>query len=249
MADGTLELRLATALVESSDTLLDDFDPARYLRRLADTCVELLGARGAGVLLRRPEGPVLVTRSAQQPGPERELPGVGWSASPAHDSLETGKAVRPVALDSEEAAARWPDFTAVARGSGITVAYAVPLRRCEDVLGALGVGMPELPGDERGLAIAQTLADAAAMGLHNNRAYTQYRELARQLQEALASRVRIEQAKGMLAERWDTAPDEAFLILRQYARRNRIPLDQVSRAVVQRALTDGELRPDWSGPA
>ncbi|MGY0024258.1 ANTAR domain-containing protein [Streptomyces sp. cg35] len=247
MAEGTLELRLASALLECVDTLLDDFDVARYLRRLADSCAELAGSRGAGVFLRRPEGPVLVAQSTEQDACAGRLLRGDWSTSPARDSLETGKAVPPVALDSEEAVARWPAFASAAHG--VAAACAVPLRRREDVFGVLGITLPELPRSERGLAFAQTLADAAAVGLYNQRAYAQYKELSRQLQGALASRVRIEQAKGILAERWDSTPDAAFTILRQYARRNRLPMGQVAHSVIHRTLTDGELRHDKSGPS
>ncbi|WP_307840927.1 ANTAR domain-containing protein [Streptomyces sp. GESEQ-4] len=95
---------------------------------------------------------------------------------------------------------------------------------------------------EAALALAQALADAAAVGLQNHRAYAQYRTLAGQLQEALSSRVRIEQAKGMLAERWGTGADEAFVALRQYARRRRLPIDRVASAVIERVADDAELR-------
>ncbi|MFD4875818.1 ANTAR domain-containing protein [Streptomyces sp. NPDC058420] len=40
------------------------------------------------------------------------------------------------------------------------------------------------------------------------------------MQEALSSRVRIGQAKGMLAERWQVGTDEAFIALRGHARRH-----------------------------
>ncbi|NEB81089.1 GAF and ANTAR domain-containing protein, partial [Streptomyces sp. SID14478] len=155
--------------------------------------------------------------------------------------------VPPVALDSADASARWPHFTAAARDSGVAAACAVPLRRREEVLGALSLAVPEHPWHPEGLAIAQTLADATAVGLRHQRAYAQYRDLSGQLQQALASRVRIEQAKGMLAERWNTAPDAAFSLLRQYARSNRLPLDSVARDVLHHALTDSQLRPESPG--
>ncbi|WP_079084929.1 ANTAR domain-containing protein [Streptomyces dysideae] len=46
----------------------------------------------------------------------------------------------------------------------------------------------------------------------------------------------------MLAERWNTVADHAFLALRKYARRHRLPLDQVARAVVERVEDDAALR-------
>jgi hypothetical protein len=102
---------------------------------------------------------------------------------------------------------------------------------------------PEHPvWEERsGLRLAQTLADAAALGLTNHRVHAQYRTLAGQLQGALSSRVLIEQAKGMLAERWRTGVDEAFMALRQYARSRRLPLANVAMAVIAHTEDAAEL--------
>lgn len=57
-----------------------------------------------------------------------------------------------------------------------------------------------------------------------------------QLDIALRSRVLIEQAKGYLACRHDIAPDEAFRLLRQYARSHHLVLKDVARQVVQDRL-------------
>ncbi|MER5950625.1 GAF and ANTAR domain-containing protein [Streptomyces sp. NPDC001904] len=250
MSQKSRELRFAAALVEFTDTLIGDFDTARHLSRLADSSVEFLGARGAGVTLLEGNGlPGPVVHGARQSGSVRELLEREQKSGPVRDSLESGRAARAVHLASREAVALWPEFTSAARRFGIASAYAVPLRRHETLLGALSVYAPRPPSAECGLAIAQSLADATTVGLLNHRAYAQYRQLSGQLREALASRVRIEQAKGMLAERWGTTPDGAFDTLRQYARRNQRPLDQVARAVVHRALTDAQLHPDRSGPA
>lgn len=53
-----------------------------------------------------------------------------------------------------------------------------------------------------------------------------------QLQRALDSRVVIEQAKGMLAERLGISVDHAFERLRSAARSKRVRVDAVARAVV-----------------
>jgi len=57
--------------------------------------------------------------------------------------------------------------------------------------------------------------------------------VAGQLQRALNSRVVIEQAKGILAERLRITPDEAFLLLRSYARDHNYPLTQLSGDVIR----------------
>jgi hypothetical protein len=64
---------------------------------------------------------------------------------------------------------------------------------------------------------------------------------AAQLQEALDSRVVIEQAKGVLAERYSLSPDEAFALLRRSARSNRMPLRQLAAAVVASPHTPAEI--------
>ncbi|WP_353942775.1 GAF and ANTAR domain-containing protein [Streptomyces sp. HUAS MG91] len=250
MSQESRELRLAATLVEFADTLIGDFDPALHLSRLADRCLEFLDARGAAVTLLEGNGrPGPLVHGARQPQSVRELLEWEQESGPVRDSLAPGRTALAVSLVSREAAARWPEFTAAARRFGIASTYAVPLCRHETLLGALSVYAPHPPSAHGELAIAQTLADATTVGLLNHRAYAQYRKVAGQLREALASRVRIEQAKGMLAERWGTTPDGAFDTLRQYARRNRRPLDQVARAVVHRTLTDSQLRPDRYGPA
>jgi AmiR/NasT family two-component response regulator len=56
--------------------------------------------------------------------------------------------------------------------------------------------------------------------------------VAGQLQVALNSRVTIEQAKGILAERLQMTPDQAFVLLRGYSRNYNRPLTQLAADVV-----------------
>ena len=62
-----------------------------------------------------------------------------------------------------------------------------------------------------------------------------------QLQDALDSRIVIEQAKGVLVERLDLSPDEAFTLLRRAARSNRMPLRDLCGAVVASRETPPEM--------
>jgi AmiR/NasT family two-component response regulator len=52
------------------------------------------------------------------------------------------------------------------------------------------------------------------------------------LQVALNSRVIIEQAKGILAERMRVTPDQAFIVLRAYSRNNNYPLTRLAADVI-----------------
>ena len=51
------------------------------------------------------------------------------------------------------------------------------------------------------------------------------------MQAALNSRIVIEQAKGVLAERLQVSTDDAFMTLRTYARLNNRKLAEVAQAV------------------
>ncbi|MDX6447814.1 MAG: hypothetical protein QOD08_277 [Gaiellaceae bacterium] len=63
-----------------------------------------------------------------------------------------------------------------------------------------------------------------------------------QLQGALISRVAIEQAKGVLAERLGIGPEDAFILLRRAARSSRIKLHDLARQVVACRETPAEIR-------
>ena len=65
---------------------------------------------------------------------------------------------------------------------------------------------------------------------------------ASQLQQALDSRVAIEQAKGILAERYTIDIDDAFRILRRSARSNRMRLHELATRVVGSPVTPPEIR-------
>jgi AmiR/NasT family two-component response regulator len=62
-----------------------------------------------------------------------------------------------------------------------------------------------------------------------------------QLQEALDSRVAIEQAKGILAERYAMSVDEAFELMRRAARSNRLKLRDLAEAVIRSRETPTEI--------
>ncbi|MEW2402308.1 GAF and ANTAR domain-containing protein [Streptomyces sp. NPDC046862] len=250
--EGIREIRLAAALLEAADTLSDGFDTGLYLRRLSDHCVALSGARAAGIMLVEGDETVSFAASTLHEDVALDLLRAQSHSGPCLDTHGSGKPVAPVSLLGAHAAARWPEFTERALSHNVTATFAVPLRRGERTLGALNVFVPALPEPpspqaEFAVQLAQLIADAAAVGLANHRAHSQYRTLAAQLQTALSSRVRVEQAKGMLAERWRTGVDEAFAALRQYARRHRLPLDLVATAVIEDRPEAAPLRDRPSG--
>jgi AmiR/NasT family two-component response regulator len=63
-----------------------------------------------------------------------------------------------------------------------------------------------------------------------------------QLRGALTSRIAIEQAKGVLAERLAIGPEDAFILLRRSARSSRVKLHDLAAAVVASRETPPEIR-------
>jgi AmiR/NasT family two-component response regulator len=101
------------------------------------------------------------------------------------------------------------------------------LRLRSQVIGSLNLFHQD-PGGLRGteLRLAQALADAATIGILQQRSVHRGEVVAGQLQQALTSRIVIEQAKGVLAERLKISADDAFEVLRGVARsRNRLLSD------------------------
>ena len=114
---------------------------------------------------------------------------------------------------------------------------AVPLRVRAQVIGALNLfrGSDE-PFTGTEMEIAQAMAEMAAIGLIQERALRERNLLTGQLQAALNSRVIIEQAKGMLAEYLTITVDDAFTLLRSYARDHNRKLSEIASDVVDRKI-------------
>jgi AmiR/NasT family two-component response regulator len=107
------------------------------------------------------------------------------------------------------------------------------LRLGERTLGALHL-FYEDPGSlgSQDLALVQAFTDVATLALVHSETLQQKDDLAAQLQHALDSRVLIEQAKGVIAERKNIRIDRAFTLLRAHARQNRIRLHDVAHRIV-----------------
>ena len=213
----TRELLLGQTFVQLADSLVDDFDIIDVLTLLADRSVELLDVQAAGILLADGDGKLRVMAASSEQARLLELFQVQNDEGPCLETYESGLPV--VEADLRSALARWPKFTPYAVGAGFESVYALPLRLRSIVIGALNLfrATPgELSFDDA--AIAQALGDAASISILQDQAVREMEVRAGQLQHALDSRVAIEQAKGMLAERAHLDMDQAFDLLRTYSR-------------------------------
>jgi GAF domain-containing protein len=159
---------------------------------------------------------------------------------PCLDTFSTGEPV--VNVDLHEAEERWPTFTEAALAADMRSTHAVPLRLRGQLIGAMNLfssGDQRLTDDD--LSLGQALADVATIGLLQQRAIQEQAILAHQLQTALDTRILVEQAKGVLAERTGLTPNETFGYLRKHARATRQTLQVVALEVIEGRLDFGRL--------
>jgi GAF domain-containing protein len=231
---------VAATLVELADTLVSDYDLLDYLDVLLGRSTSILGAVAGGVMLT--DGESVDTRlnllaCTDEHTRVLELFELQRQEGPCWDSHRLGQ---PVVEEDLTRSERWPQFRPVALKSGYRAVYAFPLRLRGATIGALNLFRVQ-PGavDDDEVRAAQAFADMATIGILQQRAVQHARDLAGQLQTALNSRVVIEQAKGIIAERLDCDVDEAFQTLRQFSRNNNLQLRSTAAALVA-----GELTPD-----
>ena len=246
------EQRLAETFVELADTLTDEFDVIDFLQVLAARCVELLDVAAAGIMLAGQGDSLMTVAASDERARLLELFEIQNDEGPCRDCYRLGTAV--VNVDLRGARERWPQFAPQAIAGGFRSANAVPLRLRSQVVGSLNLFHAGAGGLSSGeLRLAQALADAATIGIVQQRTIRRSEVVTGQLQAALTSRIIIEQAKGVLAERLKISADEAFEVLRGAARsRNRL-LSDLARDVTsgsadavqllrQAPLKRGELR-------
>ena len=234
--------RIADTFVALSDTLADDFDVIDYLCVLTARCVELLPVAAAGVLLGDHGGQLHPLAASDEVARLLELFEVQNDEGPCLDCFRSGTPVVNAGLD--EAGTAWPAFAARARDSGYAITHALPLRLRDTVVGALNLfaATPE-PLADADVDLGRSLAEAAAIGILHQRAAARGAAATGQLQRALTSRIVIEQAKGVLAERMRIHVDDAFTVLRGHARRHNLLLSEVASAVAEGADLDSPNDP------
>ena len=202
---------------------------------LTDRCVEVLGVAAAGLMLVgarwRPAGHGVLERgrcgssSCSSCRPRRAR--ASTASAPASRWRRTTWRRRPIAGRAS---------AAEALASGFRAVHALPLRLRDSVIGALNLFHvetgPMAPAD---IEAAQALADVATIAILQHRATHEAQVLAEQLSHALNSRIVIEQAKGMVAERETVPMEEAFARLRRHARDHNRRLADVAERRHRRA--------------
>lgn len=233
------EQSLVETFVRLVDSLVDDYDVVDFLQHLATRCVELLDVSEAGIMLVDPDGHLRYMASSSERMRIVELLELQLEEGPCWHAYRRSEPV--VSGSPQDMTARWPRFGPGAADAGFASVSALPMRLRSEVIGALNLFSSragELGADD--LRVAQAMADVATIGILHERAIHDARVRSGQLTAALESRVIIEQAKGIIAERNGINVDDAFDLLRRFARDHNRRLGDVARDIV-----DGALNPEW----
>ena len=229
------QVRLAEVFATLAETLVAGQDVLDLLSELVDACVELLDVDAAGVLLADDKGRLRTVAASDEQARMLELFQLQAEDGPCPECYRTNDTV--TSLDLQLDGHRWPRLVPYALSLGYRAVHARPLRSRETVIGALNLlslNAGPLPRDDQ--EIARSLASVATLSILRDRQVADHVELNSQLRSALQSRVVIEQAKGILAERSALDLGAAFGLIRGHARRHQTRIGDVAHQIVSGQL-------------
>lgn len=228
---------LHEVLRDFARTLVSPYDVGDVLYRLSDGVADVLGVDGVGVCIGDSDGLLRYVAATDETVASIERIQEDLQEGPCRDTFTTG---RQTVEEDLTGLSRWPRFAPGALGAGMRSVAAFPMSVGEQRIGALNIySAVRREWSRQDREAAQLLADVASSYVVNARELERRASLAGQLQHALDSRVAIEQAKGVLAERHGLAVEAAFQLLRHHARRTGTKLHDVARGVV-----DGSVEVD-----
>jgi transcriptional regulator with GAF, ATPase, and Fis domain len=240
MSDGDMvseisrEVKINSAFVAMTDALMREYDIVDLLSTLLNACIDVLDMDAVG------SGNLELVASTSEEAEIVETIIIAAGEGPCIDCYDTAAHVS--VPDIEGVAERWPKFYASAKQQGFHSTYAVPMRLRDDVMGVMNIlsSQPVEISEEDG-RIAQALADLAVLGVLHERNFRSPSAVTEQLHLALDTRILIEQAKGVLAQREHLTMTDAFNALRNYARESGKTLRSVAEATVHRTLATEEI--------
>lgn len=229
--NGDRERGVTEAFVSIANSLVDGYDIVDLYCGLTADCARLLDVASAGLLLADGGGVLHVMAASSESARDLELLQLQREQGPCLDCYRDGVVVLVPDLGLEHA--RWPLFVAAATAAGFASVHAVPMRLQDTVLGSLNLFGTEVGAlNAEDLSLAQAFAHVASVALIAGKSARDKDTINAQLQSALTSRVVLEQAKGVLSHLGKLDIDQAFAVLRLYARDHNQRLTDVAQAVV-----------------
>ncbi|MFD9823452.1 GAF and ANTAR domain-containing protein [Streptomyces violascens] len=233
------------AHLEAAASLLALADPAPQadddclLQQLARAAMHTPGMTATSCSLTGPQSPTAHIAASDEGAARMERLQYELAEGPCRDTLRTSKPLANILLGHPQSRTRWPRFSHHALNAGLPAITTLPIHVDDDVAGTLN--LYHQPGALRPADIkwAQLLIQPTVIGLRHRHALEHVLHRNEQLQNALDTRVLIEQAKGILAERFDCSPTDAFTLLRDHARRLHLKVTALAAQIVNNPPATG----------
>jgi transcriptional regulator with GAF, ATPase, and Fis domain len=205
--------------------------------RLCSALTRVLPATGVGVSLLTEDhngGGIVAASDARS----RVLEELQFTAGegPCIDAYTTGRPVLVPDLD-DHGTYRWPGYAPAARAQGVRAVFAFPLQ-----IGAARAGALDIYRSEAGsltddaLARAVTFADVAMGLLVDGQARVGGERSSTDLDDALAPRLEVYQAQGMVMVDLGVGADEAMARLRAHSYAEERPIADLAKDIVASKL-------------
>ena len=224
---------LLDSLERFAAALTSGYGIGDVLHNLTGEMAEVLNLSGAGVTLVH-DGQQRFVTAAVESIATLERVQESFQKGPCIDAVALAAPVAVPDIAEGDASDRWPDYTVAAKSAGVQAVAGIPMLAEGTAIGAVNL-YDSQPRDwsEEDLRVAAIFASLATGYLAHASSARQQQRTAEQLEQALNTRLIIEQAKGVLANQRETTVDEAFKRLRKYAREHNARIHDVSRAVVK----------------
>ena len=227
---------LLDSLERFAATLTGGYGIGDVLHNLIEEIPQVLNLTGAGVTLVH-DGQQRFVTAAVDVIATLERVQENWQKGPCIDAVASAGPVAVPDIAASDANERWPDYVIAAKTAGIQAVAGIPMLAEGEAIGAVNLydSQPRTWSAED-LRVAMIFASIATGYLVHASAAQQQQRTADQLQQAMETRLIIEQAKGVLAATRKITVDDAFQRIRKYARGNNTRIHDVCLAVVRGEL-------------
>ena len=229
------QARFIQTMSEFARQMLTPHDIEGALTQLAGNTTEVLGLAGSGVSLARSDELIFATAVPDhltKLEQVQEEHGVGPCVTAYREE-------RVIAVDDlGEHVDLWPEYCAAAASTGVSSVASLPMQLHGIKVGCLNLyAHGPQPWDRDDLAVAEVMADVATGYVINASIMQEQAALNSQLQKALDTRIVIEQAKGVVANRHRISVEAAYQRVREYARSHNATVRAIAESIVRHDLT------------
>ena len=154
--------------------------------------------------------------------------------------MDAGRAGSLFVVDDMTTDERWPDYARYAAERGVRSSLSVPLPFQGASIGALNnyATSPRAFG-EADVALGEEVAAFVAIAVGNAEAAARATDDVANMRQAMISRSVIEQAKGILMERYKITAGQAFTLLTHASQRSNVKLREIAEELTSTGVLRG----------